>query len=208
MFIVLEGIDGSGKSTQHNRLVEYLRSRDVDVVNCADPASTPIGWRVREILQNKEFSPSPDADLLLFTAARVELWNKVISPALQDGKVVVCDRFVDSTFAYQIRGKERTQHEEMMFTLHNAFIGEYPDLTILIDLPVDVASHRLALRNTEQTRFESYNSNFFNRVRDGYLEAAQSNPRVLVIDGQDAEEAVFNQITDAVDACLRIADQR
>ena len=205
MFIVFEGIDGSGKSTQVARLVDSLKSIGVDVVHCSDPGGTPVGWRVREVLQDKELSPCPDTDLLLYTAARIELWTKIISPALDAGKVVVCDRFVDSTFAYQIRGKCRTQHEEIMFMLHDNFIGHYPDLTILIDVPVDVASERLAQRNLEQTRMESYDSSFFGRVRDGYLEASQSNPRFLVIDGQDTEEAVFNQIIDAVAVCLPVA---
>ena len=199
MFITLEGIEGSGKTTQMESLVEFLKAQGRDVLALREPGGTPLGELVRDILLNSSEASdgmTVEAELLLYEVSRAELVSKVIRPALSEGRFVICDRFTDSTVAYQHfgRGLGRDSVDNL-----NAFAtgGLTPDITFLFDLPVPDGLGRAFKRieaagsgvNSED-RFEREALSFHERIRAGYLELAKEEPaRVRVIDaGRPPEE--------------------
>jgi dTMP kinase len=203
-FITLEGPDGSGKSSLLPRLASVLRARGLEVVATREPGSTPLGERIRSILLDTE--PKIDhtgrADALLFAAARTQHVDEVIRPAIARGAVVLCDRYADSSMAYQGAGSGIPMGE--MRTLQ-AFAtgGLWPDLTILLDLPVDVG---LARKSDEVTRFEAYHDvAYHERVRAAFLGFAASEPeRYAVVDATLAPGEV---LAAAAEALARLADR-
>jgi dTMP kinase len=181
-FITLEGPDGSGKSSLLARLASTLRDRGLDVVATREPGSTPLGERIRSILLDTEprIDHTGRADALLFAAARTQHVDDVIRPALDRGAIVVCDRYADSSMAYQGAGSQIPM-TEMRALQEFATGGLWPDLTILLDLPVEVG---LARKKDEVTRFEAYHDlAYHERVRAAFLAFAAGEPeRYAIVD--------------------------
>jgi dTMP kinase len=181
-FLTLEGPDGSGKSTQAHRLAGRLTAAGYHCTLTREPGGTPLGEEVREIVLHK-LSPIPVAEALLFYAARAQLVAEVIKPALTNGDVVICDRFADSTLAYQ--GYGAGQSIDALRAVAGYAVGDLvPDLTILIDLPAEEGLRRKRT-GEEINRFESaLDLDFHRRVRDGFLALAAAEPaRFAVLDG-------------------------
>lgn len=182
-FITLEGIDGAGKSTQHAWLVEHLRQKGHDVVATREPGGTPLGEKLRVLLLSEPMHLETEA--LLMFAARREHLAQVIEPALAAGKWVVCDRFVDASFAYQGGGRGLAW-EKIARLAEWTVDGLRPDLTLIFDLPVPLAQRRLAVASPTRDRFEQEQTDFFERVRAAYLRIAAENPqRVRLIDASE-----------------------
>ena len=179
-FISLEGIDGAGKSTQHAWLVDYLRGRGHTVVATREPGGTPLGEKLRALLLAEPMHRETEA--LLMFAARREHVAQVIEPALARGEWVVCDRFVDASFAYQ--GGGRGLGWKKLEDLAAWVLGDLrPDLTLIFDAPVAIAQQRLHAATSKPDRFEQEQVAFFERVRSAYLRIATENPgRVRLID--------------------------
>ncbi len=199
-FITFEGIEGSGKSTQIRLLFEHLKGREVDVKMTREPGGTVIGEKVRGIL----LDPStrgliPRAELFLYAAARVQHIEEVIQPALEEGKVILCDRFMDATVAYQGFGREIPLNVVKVVNSLVA-IELKPDLTILLDLPVEVGLRRARERNqadaaSATSRFEEEDMAFHQRVREGYLDlAAAERVRFKIVPADQPIEKVAKQI--------------
>lgn len=179
-FITLEGLDGAGKSTHLARLVELLKQRGKTVVQTREPGGTPLGEKLREILLSEPMHLETEA--LLMFAARREHLAQVIMPALERGDWVVCDRFTDASFAYQGGGRRLALGK---LNALEAWVqnGLNPDLTLLFDVPTDVALGRVMSMGRELDRFEQEKAEFFERVRAAYLERARLAPeRIRVID--------------------------
>lgn len=181
-FITLEGIDGAGKSTQHAWLIGFLQSQGREVVATREPGGTPLGEKLRTLLLSEPMHLETEA--LLMFAARREHLDKLILPALAAGKWVVSDRFADASYAYQ--GGGRGLAPEKIIALESwVQAGFQPDLTLVFDLPTEVACERLAKTGNAPDRFEKETQEFFERVRDTYLQRAGAEPdRIKVIDSR------------------------
>ncbi|HCA27973.1 MAG TPA: dTMP kinase [Betaproteobacteria bacterium] len=181
IFITLEGIDGAGKSTHLAWLTQHLQQRYAEVVVSREPGGTPLGEKLRHLLLACPMHRETEA--LLMFAARREHLDQVIMPAIQRGACVISDRFVDASYAYQCGG--RGLDEDKMKALEHWTVQDvYPDLTLLFDVSIAVAQHRLAA-NRELDRFEQEEREFFERVRNAYLERAACFPRrIRVIDAE------------------------
>lgn len=200
MFITFEGIDGSGKSTQARRLAAHLEARGRAVCLTREPGGAPGAEEIRRLLVEGDPDRwSPETELLLFTAARRDHLERTIEPALAAGRIVVSDRFADSTRVYQgaVRGDLASKVDE----LHALMIGREPDLTILIDMDPGVALSRGLARSSGEDRFEEFGQAFQVKLRDGFLALARSHPdRFIVIDGMRDEDSVAADVAQAVDA--------
>jgi len=197
-FVVLEGIEGAGKSTHAAFLAGWLEQRDIAVVAAREPGGTALGERLREILLDPELTGIPPlAELLLMFAARSASLKEVILPALHEGSWVICDRFVDSSYAYQSYG--RGVSPVYVEALEKQVLdGLRPDLTILLDTPVRLGLSRKA-DPQEADRFERESTEFFERVRAGYLERAALGGDVYrIVDASKSLEEVQSDLTDAV----------
>ncbi|PHS69017.1 MAG: dTMP kinase [Methylophaga sp.] len=194
-FISIEGIEGAGKSTQLAFIQQYLQQQGINVVVTREPGGTELGEQIRTLLLTpREEGMSDNAELLLMFAARAEHVNQVIRPALERGDWVLCDRFVDATFAYQGggRGIDSSRIEQIAnWTLN----GLQTDLTFLFDLPVEVGQQRVNARQGDNDRFEQEKTAFFQRIRECYLQRAQSEPnRLKVIDSNQSIEQIQLQL--------------
>jgi dTMP kinase len=195
MFISFEGLDGSGKTTQATILAEKLRGQNYIVEFFREPGGTEISERIREILLDKKnLGMSQITELFLFSAARAQLVSQVIKPALLDSKIVICDRYVDSTTAYQ--GFGRGLRLGAVKTINTvATYGLMPELTFLIDVPIEMIIERRHKSGVAIDRMESGGREFYEKARQGYLELAKEEPkRVLVIDGSRPVDVVQNDI--------------
>jgi dTMP kinase len=204
-FITLEGGEGVGKSTQIAVLRDFLAARGLAVVVTREPGGTPRAERIRELLLQKGGEPMPvEAELLLMFAARSTHLDSVIRPALARGAWVVCDRFTDATYAYQ--GGGRGVEPKQIEWLERYVQGDLrPDLTLLLDVAVDVGAARASARNAASgaDRFESEQREFFERVRATYLERARGEPkRFVVVDASRSADAVGAAIRAAVESRL------
>ena len=193
-FITVEGIEGVGKSSNIRCIAEYLENKGYHVVVTREPGGTPLAEEVRKILL-KEY-PEPTlglTELLLLYAGRLQHVEQIIKPALQAGKWVVCDRFFDATFAYQ--GAGRGILMEKIQSLHQWALGDFvPDYTVVLDAPVDVAMARIQPHRTLD-RFEKEQVEFFERIREEYLNRAQSFPkRYYVINAAESLEEVQKKL--------------
>lgn len=190
LFITLEGIDGSGKSTQARRLAEFLIAAGCEVVLTREPGGSPGAEEIRAlVLEGDPDRWSAETEILLFTAARRDHLERTIVPALNAGKVVVCDRFADSTRVYQgvSRGDLRAKVDE----LHKLMIGREPDLTLLIDMDPDTGHSRALSRRGHEERFEDFGPDLQRRMRTAFLGLAREFPaRFRVIDGNRDVEAI------------------
>ena len=193
-FISLEGGEGAGKSTQHRRIVEWLSSQGRTVIEAREPGGTPVSEQIRQVLlDTRNAGLNATAELLLMFAARSQLVEEVILPALADGKVIVCDRFADASYAYQ--GGGRQLGTETVAKVEQLVLKDLqPDLTLLFDVPVELGMTRVAGRG-EADRFEVESAQFFERVREAYLERAAGNPqRFKIIDASQDQELVWLQV--------------
>ncbi len=203
LFITFEGGDGSGKSTQAEMLYKKLQTVGTPALLTREPGGTPLGERIADLLKwSKAIEMSPVAELLLFNASRAELVDTVIKPALENGTVVICDRFTDSTIAYQHYGRG-IPLSTVLEVNAAATGGLKPDLTILIDVPVLVGFGRK--KDDKKDRFEEENLAFHERVRGGYLKLVESEPkRFLVIDGTRSKKDIARVIWEWVKAMLPV----
>ncbi len=201
-FISLEGGEGAGKSTQNRRIVEWLSGHGKTVVETREPGGTFVSEQIRQVLlDTRNAGLNATAELLMMFAARSQLVQEVILPALADGKVVVCDRFADASYAYQ--GGGRQLGAETVAVVERLVLKDLqPDLTLLFDIPVNVGMTRVAGRG-EADRFEVESVRFFERVRNAYLERASANPqRFRVIDASLDETEVWLQVESVLKAGL------
>ncbi|MDR2189171.1 MAG: dTMP kinase [Azonexus sp.] len=191
-FITFEGIDGAGKSTHVDWLAGVLRERGKTVQVTREPGGTPLGERLRDLLLNEPMRV--EAETLLMFAARSEHWAERIEPALSRGEWVICDRFSDATYAYQGggRGLEKSKLQQLEQWV---FGRRQPDLTLLFDLPLEVARERIAVANRPLDRFEQERADFYQRVRQAYLERAHAHPeRIRVIDANNSLDHIHKQL--------------
>ncbi len=195
LFFTFEGIDGAGKSTQLKFFQDWLKELGKDVLIVREPGGTVIGEKIREVLLNKKNGGMvPMTELLLFEAARAQITEEVIKPSLAAGKVVICDRFYDSTYAYQ--GYARGMGSETVTYLNNlATAGLAPDMTFVMDIDADFALERRVGRGEAADRMEALGISFQREVRKGYLEAAEKEPeRIKVVDASGTPEEIFESI--------------
>ena len=204
MFITLEGPEGSGKTSQLVLLADFLRQRGYPILTTREPGGTQIGDQVRAILsdlRNEEMRPR--TELLLFQASRAQLVEQIVLPHLQDGGIVLCDRYADSTLAYQGYGHQTFPLEQVQAIIDFATGGLKPDLTLLLDVDVTIGLARRA-QGGEWNRLDAYQLEFHQRVRSGYLQMAQADPqRWLVIDAGRSMEQVQADIQRIVLSALK-----
>ncbi len=186
MFVAIEGIEGSGKSTLVAALAERLRADGLDVLTTREPGGTPAGDAVRSIFLRRDLPISPLTESMLVSAARAQHVEDVIRPALAAGRIVLCDRFTDSTLAYQGHGR-RLGREVLRTLCEIASEGVQPDFVLVLDVPLAVARARLRERSGDTDRIEREDDAFHERVRQGFLELA-AGPRHRVLDGTLAPE--------------------
>ena len=198
-FITLDGIDGAGKSTNLAVMKAWFEKHQLPVLFTREPGGTPAGEALREILLNPATQVSLRTETLLMFAARQQHLETVILPALKNGTHVVSDRFTDATFAYQ--GGGRGVPLQDIATLEHWVQGGFrPDLTLLLDVPLEVSMARIS-QTREKDRFEQEEAEFFNRVREVYLQRANDQPeRYAVIDSSQSLDAVKTQIETALDS--------
>lgn len=201
-FITFEGIDGSGKTTQFRMLANWLRDRGKEAIETVEPGGTAIGREIRRILLDPANTDiQPRAELLLYFASRAQNVDQVIRPGLESGRIVLCDRFTDSTLVYQ--GAGRGIDTNVVLDLDRiACRGLKPDLTFLIDIDLETSLARAKRRNDRigqsESRIDEESAAFHERVRQGYLALARSEPdRFVVIDGRGAIGEVGASIREA-----------
>jgi dTMP kinase len=215
-FITFEGLDGCGKSTQLEKLASKLRAQGLSIVLTREPGGTAQGDRIRRLLLDASTAGlAPLAELALMFASRAQHIKEVIQPALAEGRVVLCDRFTDSSEAYQ--GGGRKLGSEAVLALHRVLCGDLqPDLTILMDSDVAASVERARRRNRAQAaghrgghnenRFEQENRAFFGRVRHAYLAIAAREPqRVSVVDARGSAAETHRKILEIVRQRLKLA---
>jgi dTMP kinase len=202
-FITFEGSEGCGKSTQVSRLATRLEKAGLPTVVTREPGGTAIGEKIRDLLQfaPESFAMAPETELLLFEASRAQLVRETIQPALQEGKIVISDRFFDSTTVYQ--GVARKLSPDVVASLNVFAIGNArPDITVILDIDVPVARARMLRRVrpvVAKDRMEEEPVEFYERVSQGYRELAKSEPdRFFLIDGSQSPEAIEDQIWNAI----------
>lgn len=201
LFITFEGIDFCGKTTQARKLASYLRRKGYDVLLIREPGGDRISEKIRKVLlSEKNTAMSELTELLLYEASRAQLTQKVILPALRQEKVVVCDRYYDSTLAYQ--GYGRGLEKKTIIRLnHIVTFGLSPDLTILIDVPVEVALRRKDQEKRKEDRLEKEKIEFHKKIRQGYLKIAQLNRRrIKIVDGTKDVFATWQKVKMVVDS--------
>jgi len=194
LFITFEGIDGSGKSTQARLLAEHLRGEGHDVVLTREPGGSPGAEEIRAlVLEGDPDRWSAETEILLFTAARRDHLEKTIDPALAAGKIVICDRFADSTRMYQ--GITRGDLRGIVDDLHARMIGREPDLTFVVDMDPGVGLGRALSRQTAEERFEGFGEELQVRMRAGFLALAKEyRDRCIVVDGNRPVEQVAKEV--------------
>ena len=207
LFITFEGIDGSGKSTQARVLAEHLKSRGIDVVLTREPGGSPGAEEIRKLLLTGDTDRwSAETEILLFTAARRDHLEKTISPAVDNGKIVISDRFADSTRIYQ--GATRGELRPTVDKLHELMIGREPDLTFIIDMDPEVALSRGLARNSGEDRFEDFGLGFQETLRHGFLALARAfQDRCVTIDGNRPADAVATEIAAYAEARIGLENE-
>lgn len=191
LFITFEGPDGCGKTTQMKLLAEYFKKKGKEVVLTREPGGKGLGEKVREILLNYDGEVSDRCESFLFLADRAQNIDIIVNPAVKEGKIVLCDRHIDSTVAYQ--GYGRGLNIDRINMLNNlATNGKKPDLTLVFDVDVETSMKRVG---KEKDRMESAGIDFHNRVRKGYLELAKQEPkRIKVLDATKSIEEIHKDV--------------
>lgn len=200
LFITFEGADGCGKTTQMELLAEYLKNNEKDVLLTREPGGKGLGEKVREILLNYEGPVSDRCESFLFLADRAQNIDIIVNPAVSQGKIVLCDRHIDSTVAYQ--GYGRGLDIERINKLNDiATNGKKPDLTFVFDIDVETSMKRVG---KEKDRMESAGIDFHNRVRKGYLELAKQEPqRIKVLDATKSIKEIHNNVIEIINEKLK-----
>ncbi len=203
MFITFEGSEGSGKSTQINMLAAYLGQQGYEVLVTREPGGTHIGEQVRQCLhdvKNKEMTAA--AEVLLYSASRSQLVREVIVPALENGVIVISDRYADSTMAYQGFGRQ-LDLDALGIITHFATGGLKPDLTILFDIDVEEGLSRRSVGGEEMNRMDLQEIAFYKKVRDGYIELVKQEPeRWVIVDAGRPPDEIQNDVRRSVEAKL------
>tara|TARA_Y100001954_G_scaffold18192_1_gene16783 strand:+ start:325 stop:951 length:627 start_codon:yes stop_codon:yes gene_type:complete len=202
-FISFEGVDGSGKSTQIQKLADFLRSLSFDIVVTREPGGSIGGEEIRKLLLQGDVDRwSAETEILLFTAARRDHLERIILPAMKNGQIVICDRFTDSTRMYQ--GMRGPKLKKLVDMLDKEVIGHDPDLTILIDIDPEIGLRRAKSRETVEERFEDFGLELQKKMRKGFLDLSkQFSNRISVIDGLQSEDKVSKEICSLVKAKLK-----
>jgi dTMP kinase len=195
MFITLEGPDGSGKTSHMQPLAEWLEEQGYRVHTAREPGGTPISEQIRQVIHDlKNTEMHPHTETLLYQAARAQIVEQAIRPKLAAGWIVLCDRYADSTLAYQGYGHQQNL-EEIRVLVHYATGGLVPDLTLLLDVDVETGLSRRQKSGGEWNRLDAYQLEFHRRVRDGYLELARQEPgRWVLVDAGKAWEKVQTEL--------------
>ncbi|HLI94690.1 MAG TPA: dTMP kinase [Candidatus Baltobacteraceae bacterium] len=202
MFISFEGIEGSGKSTVMAAVEHALRAEGRNVVTTREPGGTPVGDATREILlHTRDMAIAPLTELLLMNASRAQLVSDVVRPALERGSVVLCDRYVHSSWAYQGYGRG-IPLDAVKRVCDAATGGLMPDLTLLVDVSYETSRARLRGRNARHDRMEREEEAFHRRIRDGYIEIAKHDLRVVRIDGERSPDEVADAALAALSAVI------
>ena len=197
MFISFEGIEGSGKSTLLENLKKYYLKKDLEVLFTKEPGGTELGKVIRNILLDPKSLISSEAELLLLMADRIEHVTTIINPNLKKNKMIFCDRYIDSTIAYQ--GKGRNLSEDKVKKLIDVLNLPIPDLTILLDLPVEDGLLRANKRN-ELDRFEKEDINFHESIRKSYLDLQKKDPkRIFLFDSSISENKLFENVLNLIE---------
>ena len=202
IFISFEGIDGCGKSTQINLLAKHFAKQKKSFVKTEEPGGTEGANEIRKILlRENNFQWSVESEALLFMAARNDHVEKVIRPAIKDNKIVICDRFMDSTIVYQgMRSPQAKNLSLMLFEL----IGINPDITFLIDMDPEIALDRALHRANDEDRFENYGISFQRQLRQNFLDLANKHSdRIKIIDGNRSLQQVAAQIIESVETLVK-----
>ena len=195
-FIALDGPDGCGKSTQVKLLVDWLAKQSVDVVSFREPGATAIGEQIRDILLNPEHKAmDATTEVMLYMAARVQLWNEKIAPALKQNKCVVVDRWLSSTCAYQGHAGGFGMNKVVKLAT-DCLEKPWPDLTIILDVDSATAATRL---KSNLDRMEQKGDNYHKKVRDGFLKIAKQQKNFVVVNAGDNIEAVHKKITETIE---------
>ncbi|NLZ54845.1 MAG: dTMP kinase [Thermoanaerobacteraceae bacterium] len=191
-FVTIEGPDGAGKTTQVRKISDYLKSKGIKVLVTREPGGTSLGEKLREVLLTSEGeSPVPEAEALIYAASRAQLVKKVIEPALQNGFIILCDRFVDSSLAYQ--GWARGLGINQLADINGWFLKDtWPDLTIVLDVDPVLSLKRLS---GKKDRLESETLDFHKKVREGFLKLANMYPdRIKIVNASQSPQQIFNTI--------------
>lgn len=201
-FITFEGIDGSGKSTQIQKLAKFLEDNGFDIVMTREPGGSVGGEQIRNLLLQGEVDRwSAETEILLFTAARRDHLERIILPALQDGKIVICDRFTDSTRMYQ--GMRGPKLRDLVDNLTEEVINCDPDLTIIIDIDPEISLRRAKSRKTAEERFEDFGVDLQKKMRKGFINLSKEfNSRIQVVNGQQSVDDLAKEIFSLVKARL------
>jgi dTMP kinase len=204
MFITLEGPEGSGKTSHIPYLVEYLREKGHIVFPTREPGGTSIGEQIREVIHDlKNAEMHPRAETLLYQAARAQIVEQVIKPRLADGEIVISDRYYDSTIAYQGYGHQQDL-DQVRALVKYATGGLVPDLTVLLDVDVEVGLGRRKQNGMEWNRMDAHEVEFYQRVRAGYLEMVKQEPnRWVVIDAGKEWQTVQNNLRETVEKSIK-----
>lgn len=203
MFITFEGPDGSGKTTQISLLADYLREQGFSVLTTREPGGTDIGDQIRSCLHDvRNTNMNARAEILLYSASRAQLVHETIIPALDSGFTVICDRFADSTIAYQGYGRG-LDLDDLHYITRFATGGLRPDLTFLLDMDVDAGITRRTVGGDEMNRMDLQKASFYRRVREGYLQMARDEEqRWVVVDADRPVDQVQHDIRRAIDRRL------
>jgi len=203
MFITFEGVEGSGKTTQVDILYEYLVDKGYESVKTREPGGTVFGEALRKSLLQPDIHVFPLSELFLLMAMRAQHVEEVIGPALQEGKIVICDRFTDATYAYQ--GYGRGIDQGIILTLNRFATKDIqPNLTILLDCSVEEGFKRKVERDFLMDRFENEELSFHNKVKAAYIKLSMEDPkRFFVVNGNEEVEEVQKKIRDKVEKLLK-----
>tara|TARA_Y100000813_G_scaffold134397_1_gene97191 strand:+ start:984 stop:1592 length:609 start_codon:yes stop_codon:yes gene_type:complete len=202
MFITFEGIEGSGKSSLIAQLKKYFKSSKLEAFFSKEPGGTDLGKEIRKILLNPKYSFDPTSELLLLLADRAEHVQKIIRPNLQKNKLIFCDRYLDSTLAYQ--GSGRNLDKKIIKEMFKALDFPIPDLTILLDVPVQIGLSRARKRN-KLDRFEKEDLNFHENVRRSYLDLAKNDSkRIVIFDSSISEEELFKKAVNLIKSRISV----
>jgi dTMP kinase len=206
IFLTFEGVDGAGKSSHIDAVVLRLTEQGHDVVVTREPGGTALAESIRDLVKNRDMSPATET--LLLNAARQDHIERVIKPALNAGKTVVCDRFTDSTFAYQ--GGAKKLPEEKILALENwVQNGLSPDITLYFDVPLKVSKERRQLRGEASDRLEKSLDENFELLRQAYLDRLKQSPeRIKLIDGRPSIDIVRSNVFFEIDQALEIIQKK
>ena len=202
MFITFEGIEGSGKSSLIAQLKKYFKSSKLEAFFSKEPGGTDLGKEIRKTLLNPKYSFDPTSELLLLLADRAEHVQKIIRPNLQKNKLIFCDRYLDSTLAYQ--GSGRNLDKKIIKEMFKVLDFPIPDLTILLDVPVQIGLSRARKRN-KLDRFEKEDLNFHENVRRSYLDLAKNDSsRIVIFDSSISEEELFKKAVNLIKSRISV----